>query len=304
MLFNRSVLLLFTVVSTAHAFLLPTVAILPFFASISAASGGSRASIILVPGLYHEPIVYNRVVDVLRKFHYKRIFPIDLPSVGSMKGRADDVTTVRSILTKELDEGRDVILVGNSYGGTVISDAVEGLQKHSSITPRSPTIAGRIPRPRGKILALIYLSGFLPYIRDVQHPELKPDIRLTSPSFMRYTSDNRIFSDGDPANPPQFVFYNDLSPREADFWTSKLTWSSFDSAAANSTYIPYTGDFRCVYVIGKRDNAVPPAFARTWIEQEGARFEVRELDAGHVPMLGQPENVVGIIRDVAEGKRL
>lgn len=284
MLLKWGITFLFTVLATAYA------------------ASENRASVILVPGLYHEPTAFNKVVGVLGKSHYKRIFPINLPSVGSLKGRKDDVAAVRTVLIKELEEGRDVVLVGNSYGGTVISDAVEGLKKHSKALSRSESIAGRSPRPRGQILGLIYLSGFLPYIQDVLHPELKPDIRSTAPAYMRFTDDGKIYPDGDPNNPPQLLFYNDLSEKEANFWTRKLHFSSVDSAAANSTYIPYTGDFRCLYVIGKKDNAVPEAFARTWIEQEGAKFEVDYLDAGHIPMLGQPEKVARIIRGVAEGK--
>jgi pimeloyl-ACP methyl ester carboxylesterase len=294
MLLKWGATFLLTVIVTAHSFLLPTVAILPLFVGIGAASG-NRATVILVPGLYHEPTAYNKVVGVLRRSQYKRVFPIDLPSVGSMRGRDDDVAAVRTVLIKELEEGRDVVLVGNSYGGTVISEAVKGLKKATRAT-----VVGRSLRPRGRVRGLIYLSGFLPYIQDVLHPELRPDPREISPLWIRFTEDGKVYPDGDPANPPSVLFYNDLPEKEANFWTSKLQFSSFNSVAANSTYIPYTGDFECYYIIGKKDNTIPQSVAETWINQEGAKFEVDYLDAGHIPMLSQPENVARIIRNVAE----
>ena len=120
-----------------------------------------------------------------------------------------------------------------------------------------------------------------------------------SPSFFRFADGGKVYADGNATIPPSVSFYNDLSPKEAEFWTKKLTFSSFEALNATATYIPYRGDFKCVYVIGKRDNSVPPEFAQTYINQPGAQFTVEWLDAGHAPMLGQPGNVAKIIRKAA-----
>lgn len=96
--------------------------------------------------------------------------------------------------------------------------------------------------------------------------------------------------------PPQQAFYNLLPPREADYWTTKLKFSSFDALNATATYIPYMGDFKVVYVIGSQDRAVSPELAQTWIDQPRAEFTVEHLDSDHIAMLSTPTEVVELIK--------
>lgn len=65
---------------------------------------------------------------------------------------------------------------------------------------------------------------------------------------------------------------------------------------ATARYIPYDGKFRTLYVIGEKDNTVSSELARSYIEQEGAKFEVLTIDADHIPMLSRTEKVVQIVR--------
>lgn len=102
--------------------------------------------------------------------------------------------------------------------------------------------------------------------------------------------------------PPQLTLYNLLNASAADYWTSQLLPSSFKALNATGTYIPYDGTFRTLYVVSEHDNSVSPAFAQSYIDQEGARFEVEVVDGDHVPMLSQPEAVVDVIRRFAGGK--
>jgi surfactin synthase thioesterase subunit len=45
---------------------------------------------------------------------------------------------------------------------------------------------------------------------------------------------------------------------------------------------------------------VSPAFAQSYINQEGAEFEVDVINGGHVPMLSRSEAAVDVIRRFAE----
>jgi pimeloyl-ACP methyl ester carboxylesterase len=271
-----------------------------------------KPSIIMVPGAFHKAKVYEKVTYRLRQKNYSRLFAIDLPSVGSSAGRVEDVGAVRSTLLNELDAGRDVLLVGNSYGGTVIGEAVKGLKDYPTSCTQPRARANMLSRatsflPRGggnnkecgKILGLVFFAGYLPYIKDVEHPENKPDVRTVSPSFFHFTLDGKVTSDGDASIPPSVSFYNDLSPQDAAYWTSQLTFSSFDSLNATATYIPYTGDFKCRYVVGTLDNSVSESFAQSFLLQPGVQFQVEHIDAGHVPMIGKPDEVVRLIQNAA-----
>lgn len=96
--------------------------------------------------------------------------------------------------------------------------------------------------------------------------------------------------------PPQLTFYNLLNASAADYWTSQLLPSSFKALNATGTYIPYDGTFRTLYVVGEHDNSVSPGFAQSYIEQEGAIFEVKTIGGDHVPMLSRSKEVVDVIR--------
>lgn len=99
--------------------------------------------------------------------------------------------------------------------------------------------------------------------------------------------------------PPQFTFYNLLDSSTADYWTSQLLPSSFKALNATGTYIPYAGTFRTLYVVNSHDNSVTPAFAQSYIDQQGARWEIEVIDGDHVPMLSRPDAVLDVIRRFA-----
>ncbi|KAF1843939.1 alpha/beta-hydrolase [Cucurbitaria berberidis CBS 394.84] len=250
-----------------------------------------KPAVILVPGAFHRASVYDQVKTSLKKSGYRHVDAIDLPSVGPLASYVDrtpDIALVRTTLVARLLQGKDVVLVGNSYGATVIGEAVRGLQSMCVTTANTP---------RGKILGLIMLSGFIPYIRDVSHPLSRTDIRTFAPPWFRFEGTSRVYWDAEPlSSPPSLTFYNLLAPAQAAYWSSKLAPSSFTALNATATYIPYMGDFRCLYVIGERDNCVPPALAQSYIDQDGAVFETLVIDGDHLPMLSRPEKTVEIIR--------
>lgn len=201
-------------------------------------------------------------MQILRRDRYRDLFTIHLPSLGTLEGRQADVNVVRSFLSQQLNKGKDVLLVGNSYGGTVIGEAVKDFISFSSVST-TPT-----PPGKGRILGLIFLSGYIPYITEVTQPQTRPDIKTVSPSFFRFNETGRVFWDNDLENyPPSKTFYNLLSAKDAQFWSSRLDFSAFAALNATATYIPYTGDFKCVYAVGLQDNSIPPAFAYTFINQ-------------------------------------
>jgi pimeloyl-ACP methyl ester carboxylesterase len=108
-----------------------------------------KPAIILVPAAFSEPSVYDRVKASLSDVGYE-VFTVKLPSVGKGSGHVDrtpDIKAVQKTLDQRFHLGRQVILVGNSYGGTVICDAVKDFEKESSVKSRD-----------GKILGLIFVS--------------------------------------------------------------------------------------------------------------------------------------------------
>ncbi|KAJ4348428.1 uncharacterized protein N0V89_009802 [Didymosphaeria variabile] len=260
---------------------------------LAADARSNKPAVVMVPGAFHSPEVFGKVTRQLAQADYEFLDAVALPSVGHLVGRQADTNAVKSVLYKHLNAGRDVVLVGNSYGCTVIGEAVNGAPRYSA-SSASPVATDSVGR--GRIISLIYLAGYIPTIQEVEHPASKPDIHDVSPALFNYHDDTgKVTADGDPTLPPQKAFYNLLPPREADYWTGKLDFSSFDALNATATYIPYTGDFEVVYVVGSQDKSVTPEWAQAFIDQPGAKFTVEHLDADHISMLSKPKEVSGLI---------
>lgn len=115
----------------------------------------SKPTIALVPGAWHTPAHYEPLLEQLRKLGYATISQ-QLPSVGSedpkSQSAANDADFVRrNVLLPELDQGKDVIVLMHSYGGSPGSAAAKGLSK----TERAA--AGQ----KGGVIGLVYISAFL-----------------------------------------------------------------------------------------------------------------------------------------------
>ncbi|XPS91541.1 hypothetical protein M3J09_000957 [Ascochyta lentis] len=120
-----------------------------------------KPALILVPGTFHRASVYDEVKSQLEDVGYEHVNAIDLPSNGYDAAdveRTADVAVVTKMLESMLEDGEDVILVGNSYGATVIMEAVKDFEDWSAVSA-----GGKIDR-EGRILGLIMVSTYLPRV--------------------------------------------------------------------------------------------------------------------------------------------
>lgn len=92
-----------------------------------------RPTIVLVHGAFADGSSWNDVIDELRKERY----PV-VAAANPLRGPAADATTLRGLIS-HIDG--PVVLVGHSYGGSVISTAAAGLDQ---------------------VKALVYVAAFLP----------------------------------------------------------------------------------------------------------------------------------------------
>jgi|TARA_R110002003_G_scaffold702_4_gene21106 pimeloyl-ACP methyl ester carboxylesterase len=126
---------------------------------------------------------------------------------------------------------------------------------------------------------------------------------VISPTWFRFEGTSLVHWDNDLKKfPPSYTLFNLLAKGPAAAAVSQLAPSSFAALNATAQYIPYTGKFRCMYVIGQNDNAIPPALSSSYIEQPGAKFEVLKIDGDHEPQLSRPDTVAQVIRRFAGEK--
>jgi pimeloyl-ACP methyl ester carboxylesterase len=149
-----------TCLSTAEADTIASMRSLVHFLTLSSIITGSLAAtakpaLILVPGAFHRASVYDEVKAQLADVGYEHIDAVDLPSVGDDVAdveRKSDTNVVTGLLETRLNNGQDVVLVGNSYGATVIMEAVKEFEDRSAVSAPS-TAEGE-----GRVLGLVMVS--------------------------------------------------------------------------------------------------------------------------------------------------
>lgn len=69
-----------------------------FNVALAANARSNNPAIIMVPGAFHSPQVFDEVKRQLAQANYKFLDPIALPSVGQLVGRQPDIDAVKSVL--------------------------------------------------------------------------------------------------------------------------------------------------------------------------------------------------------------
>ncbi|CAI7675493.1 unnamed protein product [Penicillium pancosmium] len=240
--------------------------------------------IFVVPGAFHRPIHYRKIIGLLRVEGYE-VISIDLVVCGDEvdpeSSFFDDGAAVRKLLIPFLDKGRKAVIVSHSYGSMPTSVIVEGL-----------TLAERAEQGlQGGIVGVISLAGFAFPVpgKNIMGNEDE----IPSPPY-------QLIKDGvahlqESAKP---LFFSGLDPNEAD-----AEWDALFkklSVKALKTYPRYVeSEFRCskTYVLCEKDQAVPPA----WQEQMAllGGFDIVRVDSGHCPQLSKPRDVLAVIKRVA-----
>ena len=224
----------------------------------------AKPSIVLVHGAFADASGWQKVILALEG----KGFPVTAVQVP-LKSLADDVTTtVRALETQK----GDVVLVGHSYGGAVITGAGAA---------------------SANVKALVYVSAFAPDKGEALGPlieskapsSLTPAIVPDSAGFL--SIDRAKFRD---------VFAADVSDSEASVMaaTQKPIASAIfgePTEAAAWTTIPSW------YIVAKQDHAINPDLERFFAKRMKAT--ITELDSSHVPFISQPAEVVKIIEDAA-----
>lgn len=179
---------------------------------------------------------------------------------------ASDVAAVKSTLGRVGDR---VILVGHSYGGTVI------------------TAAGADPRVAG----LVYIAALAPDA-DETSQSLQAKFPVTDVFAHIEVADGRIWLKpdglacfaGDVTEQEQKLVYATQGVPVPDMFTQTVEGTAWRSKPN-------------WYIVAKNDRTVHPDLQRFVAKRMNAT--VVEADSSHVPMLSKPELVLDVIRKAA-----
>lgn len=221
----------------------------------------SKPSIVFVHGLWADGSCFSKLIPTLQAEGFEVI-----ASQHGLDSYAGDVECVKRTLGQV---SQPAILVGHSYGGSVI------------------TAAGTDPRVAG----LVYLAAFGPD-EDETTQSLQEKFPPTDIFSHITIGDGRVWLKADGVS----AFAGDLSEEE-----QKLIWATqgapvldlFNQKVAGTAWKSKPS----WYVVATKDHTIQPELQRFVSKRMGAT--TFETDSSHVPMLSQPEFVLNVIRQAA-----
>jgi len=232
----------------------------------------NKPTIVLVHGAWADGSSWNKVIPILEKNGYRTI-AVQNP----LTSLEDDVAAVKHILT---EINGDVVLVGHSWGGTVITEA------------------GNDP----KVKSLVYVAAFAPdlgesivsinkdgyEIRKIPNSPVTDSDRLVSDGFIRLRDKTvyQYFAQDLPLSEARLV-----AATQGRFHVSTLTATVSDPAWKKKPSF---------YIVADLDKIIPPQTESYMAEKIGAK--TYHIAASHVVMLSQPSKVAEVILAAAHVK--
>lgn len=245
---------------------------------VSAADGGgavARPTIVLVHGAFADSSSWNGVVARLGAKGY----PI-VAVANPLRGVASDARYVASVIDSVKGP---VVVVGHSYGGTVITNAAAGkpqvkaLVYVSAFAPdhgeASADLAGKFPGSTlGEALAA-----------PVPLPEGGVDLYIRKDKFAK-----QFAADVRPADATLMaVAQRPVAEAALKEATQAVAWKQVPS----------------YFIYGTADRNIPPEALRFMAERAGSRKTVVVKEASHVVMVSHPDQVAALIDEAAQTGR-
>jgi len=222
----------------------------------------NKPSIVFAHGLWADGSCYTKVMKLLRADGHEVI-----STQNQLNTVEDDAAAVRTALGLVRSPA---VLVGHSYGGTVI------------------TAAGTDDR----VGALVYICALAP--EEGETSQAEQDRHPKTPVFDHIeVADGRLWlkRSGTPS------FCGDLSQEEQE-----LVWATQTVPKVDLFNQPVHGAAwktkPAFYIVGANDQTVNPELERFVAKRMKAK--ITELQSSHVPMLSQPQRVYEVIREAAE----
>ena len=221
----------------------------------------TKPSIVFVHGIWADGSCFGKVIPALQAEGHEVI-----AAQYGLDTVPGDVAAVKRTLGRV---SSPAILVGHSYGGTVI------------------TAAGTDDRVAG----LVYIAALAPDAGETSQSQL--DQFPTTDVFAHIAvADGRVWLLPDGVT----CFAGDLAEQE-----QKVVWATHFAPAADLFNQKIDGAaWRTKpswYVVAKNDRTVHPELQHFVAKRMGAT--IREVDSSHVPMLSNPGLVIDVVRTAA-----
>lgn len=237
----------------------------------AAAAQPAKPTIVLVHGAFADSSSWNGVVAILEKDGYDVVAAAN--PLRSVKGDGAYVHALVAAINTQ------IVLVGHSYGGMVISGAANG---------------------ETNVKALVYVAAFAPdagenagaldgkFPGSILGPALAPPVPLPGAGHDLYVEQDKFHD----------AFAPDLAADAARLAAAAqrpITDVAFTEAAA----APAWKTIPSWFVYGDHDTAIPPKLHAWMAQRAHARGTVVVEGASHVVMISHPDVVARVIEEAA-----
>lgn len=242
------------------------------FAALASGSGGpaqaentapAKPTIILVHGLWADGSCWSKVIPGLIEQGFN-VIAVQNPTTSI----EDDVAATNRAIERA---GGDVILVGHSWGGFVITEAgdnphVKALVYVAAFAPdKGETVPSLFEKaPATQLMSYLQtVDGFITLSKDGVTKVFAQDLPAKEQDM--------VYTVQQPASPNVFQAVGQHAA-----WKSKPTW----------------------YIVGANDNTIHPDLERLMAKRANAK--TIELQSSHVAMVSQPERVLDVVLEAAK----
>lgn len=234
----------------------------------------AKPTVVLVHGAFADSSSWNGVIAILERDGYTVV-----AAPNPLRGVRADADVVGD-LVKSI-EG-PVVLVGHSYGGSVISEAAEG----------APNVK-----------ALVYVAAFAPdagetalgltgkFPGSTLAPALAPPVKLTSGGNDLYILQARFHDQ----------FAADVPAAEARLMAAGQRPVA-EAALEEASTAPAWKHLPSWFVFGDKDRNIPPAALAFMADRAKSRGTVVVKGASHVVMVSNAPAVAGLIEKAATAR--
>ncbi|MBX3289956.1 MAG: alpha/beta hydrolase [Acidobacteria bacterium] len=226
-------------------------------------SMNTKPTIILVHGAWADGSSWNKLINPLVDAGYK-VIAVQNPTTSL----ADDVAATITAIDRA---GGDVILVGHSWGGFVITEA--GVDS--------------------RVKALVYIAAFAPDKGETV-PSLSEKAAPTElQKFLQQTNGTLTLTREGVSK----VFAGDLTAKEQDVVFAVQQPASpklFGDVGVNAAWKTKP----TWYIVADDDRAISPDLEKMMAKRAGSKTTI--LKTSHVPMLSKPTDVLAVILEAAK----
>ncbi|HSB34733.1 MAG TPA: alpha/beta hydrolase [Nitrospirota bacterium] len=226
---------------------------------------------LLLHGALRGAWLWDRLTPLLEKTGAK-VLAIDFPGHGKRAAQREGVDMSAYIRDVESfireNDLRDLILVGHSVSGIIISKAAEDMPE--------------------RVRHLVYLAAVVPRdgeaVIDLLSKERQEVLR-------KLEGEKDLFGPPDTLRP---LFFTDMEGKEQDFYLRQLTPQPLAAFFEKIRFKRFPDiDIPKTFILGLRDKSIPPELTRGYAARLGVKPV--EIDAGHDLMVSKPEEVAQVL---------